>query len=230
MGIRKNIIPILVVILLFNLVFSPSIGAESPKNPGDTLTIWMPDITEDDYFVQIKVSKEEKHTFYDKLNTIFEAINSSTSIDSPEGKKITMKEWENITISLNDFINSIKLLDENFPNVDTKQLVSDIIDAFFNPLAGFLPPEPVISIGSGFTWIPFYGYESFFGMMLRPMFTRHILGFTKIGGLISTYTKFGTYSMITIGFTGLFINFGDIGFDRILGPTIYIGSALFVRT
>lgn len=230
MGIRKNIIPILVVILLFNLVFSPSIGAESPKNPGDTLTIWMPDITEDDYFVQIEVSSEEKQIFYDKLNAILETINSSISTESPEGKEITKKEWEDISTSLDDFINSIKVLDEYFPDVDTKQLVSDIIDSFFDPFAGFFPPEPVISIGSGFTWIPFYGYESFFGMMLRPMFTRHILGFTKIGGLLSTYTKFGTYSMTMIGFAGLFISFGDIGFDRILGPTIYIGSALFVRT
>jgi len=227
MKLTRKLIPIAVVFLFLGIAIAPSISAGEQEY---ILTIWMPGVTQDDYFTQIQVSLEDLQIFIDNLGAILDVINTTMSFDSPGGTAITYEEWQQIGISVNDFTNSIRALDVNFPNVDTKQLVSDIIDAFFNPLAGFLPPEPVISIGSGFTWIPFYGYESFFGMMLRPMFTRYFLGFSKIGGLISTYTKFGTYSMITIGFTGLFINFGDVGFDRILGPTIYIGKALVVRT
>lgn len=223
---RMNIFSVLVAGLFITMLFSPVNVAEEPVGQSQILTIWMPDVTEEDYFTQIQVTSEELQLFLFDLYEILDAINATISPASQGGIKITNEEWQQIAISLNGFIDSIILLDENFPNVDTQQLVSNMVNAFFDPLAGILRPAPIFSAGYGFTWIPFYGYESFLGVMLRPMFTRHVFGFSRTGGIISSHFKIGKFSMFTFRFIGLFINFGDIGSEKILGPQIYIGTVL----
>lgn len=226
---RKNIISVIITSLFITILFSPCISAEDPVNQDQTLTIWMPGVTQDDYFTQIQVSSEDLQTFINNLGVILDVINTTMSPESPGGTTITNEEWQQIGISVNDFINTIKSLDENFPNVNTEQLVSDLIEALFDPLSGILRPSPIFSVGIGFTWVPLYGYESFVGVMLRPMFTRHISGFSRIGGLISNHFKIGRFSIFIVRFSGLFINFGDIGSERIIGPTMYIGTVLFSK-
>jgi len=226
----KKIVPILVFLLLLNIALAQPIPANSPKNSGQMLTIWLPKITTEDYFVQITVTEEQIQSYYDILYTIIDSINMSILEDSPLGEEISEEEWDTIKFTINDFITSVKSIDENFPNINTDQIVTDIIDAFFNPFSGFFPPRPIISIGTGITWIPLYKYESFMGYMLRPMLTRYVFGISRVGGLLSNYIKIGTYFKLILGFKGLYINFGDLGNDRIIGPTIYIGRALYVRT
>ena len=226
---RRNIFSVLVAGLFISILFSPISVAEEPVNRSQTLSIWLPDVTEDDYFTQIQVTPEDLQTFLYDLYIIIDVINTTRAPDSQEGTTITLDEWQQIGISINDFIDSIIALDENFPNVDTQQLVSNMINAFFDPLAGILRPAPMFSAGYGFTWIPFYGYESFVGVMLRPMFTRHIIGFTRTGGIIRNHFQIGSFSMWTLRFIGLFVNFGDIGTEKILGPTMYIGTVFYSR-
>ena len=195
--IRKKLFTIIVISIFISIIFTDAVCAEDPKQK---LTICLPGVTEDNYSVQLDVTKEEYQSIYYKLNVLLEVINSSVSQESPEGAEITIEEWQEIAVSINDIINSIKLLDENFPNYNTEQLVTDIIDALFDPLGGFFRPEPVISFGFGFTIIPFYNYDTFFGIVIRPMFTRYIFGYTRIGGLLSHYRKIGSYSMLSIMF------------------------------
>lgn len=227
---RKKAIPIFITSILFTILIMPYTSAEEPVNKNQTMTIWMPKITQDDYFTQIHVSQEDLQTFTINIYNILDVLNTTISPESQEGKTITDEEWEQISISVNDLINTIKSLDINFPNINTQQLISNIVEAFFDPLSGILRPEPIFSIGMGFTWIPFYGYESFLGVMLRPIFSRYILGFSRVGGLISNFFKIGTFSMIILRFSGLFINFGDIGRENILGPTLYLGTVFYLRT
>ena len=226
----KKIVPILVFLLFLNITLIQPIPADSPKNSGQIVTIWLPKITSDDYFVQITVTEEQIQTYYDILYAIISSINMSILEESQMGKEISQDEWDTIKLTINDFINSVKTIDENFPNINLEQLVTDIIGAFFNPFLGFFPPRPVISIGIGISWIPLYKYESFIGYMFRPMLTRYVFGFSRVGGLLSNYLKIGTYFKLILGFEGLYINFGDLGNNQIIGPTIYIGRALYVRT
>ena len=226
----KKIIPIIVLLLLLNISLVQPIPADNPKNSGQILTIWLPKITSDDYFVQISVTEDQIQTYYDILYTVYDSINISILEESPMGKEISLEEWDTIKHNINDFIISVKSIDENFPNINIEQLVTDIIDAFFNPFLGFFPPRPVISFGIGVTWIPFYKYETFIGYMFRPMLTRYVFGFSRVGGLLSNYLKIGTYFKLILGFKGLYINFGDLGNNQIIGPTVYIGRALYVRT
>ena len=215
--------------MFLTIIFTPIIIANEPINQSQTMTIWLPEITEDDYFTQIQVTPEDLQTFLDDLYAILDAINTTRGINSPEGAIITYEEWQQIGIALNDFIDTIVALDQQFPNVDTHQIVTNMINAFFDPLAGFLRPSPFFSVGYGFTWIPFYGYETFLGVMLRPMFTRHIFGFSRKGGIIENHFKIGSYNMFTFRFIGLFVNFGDIGSEKILGPQMYIGTVFYSR-
>ena len=123
----KKIITFLVTLIFITLIFSPSVTSEDPINRDNLLTIWMPDITEDDYFTQISVSNEEKQNFIKKISGVLDLINSTMSLDSPEGIKITYEEWQEIGIVISDFISSIKLLDENFPDIDMEELISNMI-------------------------------------------------------------------------------------------------------
>jgi hypothetical protein len=226
----KKFIPIFITSILLTISLSTCINAEEPINNNQKMTIWIPEASQDDYFTQIHVSTEDLQSFKTKLYNILEKINASLSPNSEEGLTITDKEWEQIGDSIDDLIITIKNLDENFPNVDTQKLISNMVEAFFHPLSGILMPSPIFSVGMGFTIIPFYGYESFFGMMLRPIFTRYILGYSRVGGLLRNFYKIGSYSILSIRFTGLFVNFGDIGRDKIIGPTMYLGLVFYLRT
>jgi len=226
---KKSLISFLIILSFLNIALIQPVHAEDPTNTGQTLTIWMPDITQDDYFIQKAISKEDIITINNKLFDILDLFNSAISPESPGGSEITMEEWDEIKISLKSFIKSINLLEETLTITNIDQLINDIVDAIINPTAGVFLPHPIISIGLGATWIPSYNYETFVGVMVRPMITRYCIGFSKVGGLMSSYIKIGRYFNLVFGFRGLFINLGDIGFNRIIGPTIYIGRAFIVR-
>ena len=92
-----------------------------------------------------------------------------------------------------------------------------------------LETKPFFSAGIGFTWIPFYGYETILGLMLRPMLTRYRFRFSHVGVLTQTDFTIGQHLMINICFCGLFINLGDIVSERVIGPTVYIGTVFFYK-
>ena len=66
--------------------------------------------------------------------------------------------------------------------------------------------------------------------MLRPIFITHTLGFTAalhfnmLPPRAEYGDRLGIYRLSTIAFVGLFINFGDIAFDRVMGPVLCIGK------
>lgn len=229
MSRKKRIVPFFFILLLLNIALMQPAHAEDIKDSRQKLTIWMPDITQDDYFIQTTINKEDINSINNKLFDLLDLFYLSISLESPGGSEITLEEWDVIKVNLRYFIESISSLDETLTITNIDQLINDVVDAIINPVAGGFLPNPVISIGLGSTWIPFYDYESFLGVMLRPMITRYCIGFSKVGGLTSTNIILGRYFKLVFGFRGLFINLGDIGFNRIIGPTIYIGRAYMVR-
>lgn len=226
---RKRILSTIIMSFFITILLSPCISAKNPINQDQILTIWMPGITKNDFFIQIEVSKEQLQIFNDKINDTLGIVNTTKSPVSTGKSIITYEEWQKIGENVSTLINSIKSIIGDFPNVDTEILVSNIIKAFFSPLGGFFRPKPIFSAGIGFTWIPFYGYETFLGLMLRPMLTRYRFGFSQVGGLTRTDFTIGQHLMVNICFCGLFINLGDIGSERVIGPTIYIGTIFFYK-
>ena len=103
---------------------------------------------------------------------------------------------------------------------------------FFSPKFAFL--FPVISVGSGFSYIPLYPGEAFIGFMLRPIFLQYFLfGYTAsvnfhlIPPRLEYWDMVGTQTAMILGFVGIYIDFGKIGYG-IPNMQFLLGESLFV--
>jgi len=178
------------------------------------LTIWLPGITEDDFTMQITVSGEQLDELTAAMDNFLDYAESAM-----EDNEINIGEWVEFKTLTNDMITIIKeIVGEDFPiDVDTDELVEEIASAFIGPPQVWALRSPIFSIGRGFTWIPFYNYESFMGVMIRPMFITHTLGFTAVVHAnlfpprLEYADRLGMYRFRTMGFIGLFINLLLIG-------------------
>jgi len=228
MKIAKKLIPIGVVILFVGIAFVPSASAANPRSRGDerTLTIWLPGITEDDFTMQVTVTGEQ----LDELTVAMDNFLDYAEL-AMEDNKINIEEWAEFKTLTTGMITTIKeIIGEQFPDVDTDELVEEIVSTFIEPLGMWPLRAPIFSIGRGYTWIPFYNYESFMGVMIRPMFITHTLGFTAVAHAnlfpprLEYVDRLGMYRLRKMGFVGLFINLGDVGIDRVKGPVLLIGK------
>ena len=231
MKIRKTFIPIVVVILFLGITISPGFSAQDPENKEQMLTVWMPGLTEDDYSIQMEVTQEQLNEVNNTVNDFLVLVEAAKNENSPGGTKITVSEWQDIKIMANEIINSIKVIvGDDFPDLDIEAFLEDTIESLFNPIYGWTQRASIFSVGRGFSWIPFYDYETFIGVMIRPIFITHIIGFTGVLHYnpfpfrIEYADRIGIYRFTTLAFVGIFINFGDIGFDRIVGNVLCIGK------
>ena len=228
MKIAKKLIPIGVVLLFVGIAFVPSASAANPRSRDDerTLTIWLPGITEDDFTMQITVTGEQ----LDELTAAMDNFLDYAEL-AMGNNKINIEEWAEFKTLTTGMITTIKeIIGEQFPDVDTDELVEEIVSTFIEPLGIWPLRASIFSIGRGYTWIPFYNYESFMGVMIRPMFITHTLGFTAVAHAnlfpprLEYADRLGMYRLRTMGFVGLFINLGDVGIDRVIGPVLLIGK------
>ena len=90
----------------------------------------------------------------------------------------------------------------------------------------------IISVGLGYTYIPFYDYETFIGLMIRPVWLLFPPLFLGGGGYTANFNmnfipprlefgdRLGFHIVRTSIFSGLYLNLGDLGYDRIFGGFI----------
>lgn len=109
---------------------------------------------------------------------------------------------------------------------------------FVFKLPNFLSPKfalmvPVLSVGTGFSYIPFYPGEAFIGFMLRPIFLQYFLfGYTAslnvklVPPRIEYWDMVGTHTAIILGFVGIYIDFGQIGYG-VPNIQFLLGESLF---
>lgn len=96
--------------------------------------------------------------------------------------------------------------------------VVSILSGLFRPKVSFL--LPIISFGQGMSWIPLYPGEAFIGFMLRPIFMQYFGPFGYSGTLnvhllpprIEYWDMVGTHTLFVLGFVGVYIDLGQIGF------------------
>lgn len=225
MKIGKALILVGVVILFLGLASAPGISAIKPESR--RLTIWMPGITEDDYTFQVVVSQEQLDELNNETYDFMEVAEAARDENSPDGTNITVSEWEGIKTSVTEMINSIKdIVGDDFPEIDTVELIGTVIGLILGPL--YYLRQPVFSVGFGAAWLPFYPYESFIGKILRPVFIQYIAGFTGTFHVNPfppriPYFSLGLHRVRTLIFNGLFINFGDVMRDKVIGPVMLIG-------
>jgi len=231
MNIKKSIIPFTIVILFLALVFSPTIVADPLNVNAKKITVLMKGVTNDNYIVEMEITEEDLKYIKSEMENLMNAINTTRYEISEQGVNISNNEWliiKNILYKIIDLI--AKILGDNFSIEDTKIFIDYLIERLINPINLF--KQPIISGGIGFTFVPFYDYETFFGKLIRPVIMQHFFGFSAtirfnpfIVGF--PYVKFALHRIRTFFFDGLMISFGDLGVNRIIGPQLLLGFGCF---
>ena len=192
MKIAKKLIPIGVVLLFVAIAFVPSASAANPGAKGDekTLTIWLPGITEDDFTTQITVSGEQLADLTEAMDNFLDYAELAM-----EDNEINIGEWTEFKTLTNDMITIIKeIIGEEFPDVDTDELVEEIASAFIGPPQVWALRSPIFSIGRGYTWIPFYNWQingnRTFGKLMCFKITIYTCSFSENRSFFTTvYTE-----------------------------------------
>lgn len=220
------------VLLLLGTTLSSGISAEkSEPDKEHKLTIFMRGITNDNYKIEAKISQEQLKEFNSTVDDFMVLVDVVMDENSSEGAEITASEWEDIETIVYSLIDIIKVMvGEDFPEAETKSFISSVIISLLS--ARFNLRQPLLSIGIGITWLPFYEYETFLGKMIKPVFIRHIFGFSgtcKLNPFVLGFPcyKFGRHRVRTFFFQGILINFGDLGVNRLIGPQLLIGYGFF---
>jgi hypothetical protein len=231
MNVKRTIISVAVTMLFLVMALSPGISAQKPAGKQQRLSICIRGVTGKDYSIQIEISKEKLDELNTRLNDSLEIINATMDENSPDGINISVSEWGEIENGVSRMIDLIKTVaGDDFPDEAIKTFIGSLIESLRGPIS--IIRQPLLSIGIGFTLVPFYEYETFLGKFLRPVFMRHFIGFSATCRLNPfvlgfPYWYFGYQRVRTFLFTGLLINFGDLGIDRLIGPQLLIGYGCF---
>jgi hypothetical protein len=229
---KKIFIPILVVMLFFGLAMTPGISAAAEKVKEHQITIKMDDpYGSGGYEFRKLITHSQLEEVNDSVNEFIMLVKDSMDENSPGGSDLSEEEWgdlEEKVYTVVDILGSI--IGKEFPIKETKDYVTGVLNTLFK--FKYTLRQPLISIGIGITWVPFYDYETMFGRLIKPVFIHHLLGFSatfklnpfKLGFPSLSY---GLHRIRTFFYNGLLIDFSNLGYDRIVGPQILIGYGFF---
>jgi len=104
------------------------------------------------------------------------------------------------------------------------------------PLPIHLQFKKVFSIGRGRAWLPLTNFdEAFIGMRILPIFLQYTVGYAKSRWInifppsICVEDRLGIFNLVSVGFIGLYINFGERDINRFAGPVLLIGRQGWLR-
>ena len=170
-----------------------------------------------------------------------------------EEKSIKVSDAKKLAADIQQAQDAFKIVMDPNSNESEKTWAAEIIEkvieelkalgllpaGFVFHLPQFLSPKfalmfPVFSVGSGFSYIPLYPGEAFIGFMLRPIFLQYFLfGYTASVNLhllpprLEYWDMVGTQTVMILGFVGIYIDFGKIGYG-IPNMQFLLGESLFV--
>ncbi len=224
---RKTFLPILVVVLFLSLAAIPAmsqqinimVGKDNQNLKETTTTITVPSTEIEIFINQI-----------DDLRVWFETNRPFKDFQITEDEKAEIKTRINgVVTSLNEFLVS-----------NGKDPITQ--DWLWNEMFETEPGRSTVaSVGRGFSFIPFYDYETFLGLMLRPMWFLYpplFLGGAGYSGNFNINTvppriefgdRMGPHILRTTMFSGLYINVGELGIDTLFsGSIVLLGRARVV--
>lgn len=225
----NKLIPVLLVSLLLGTVLAPCVSSGTKQPQNKLLTIWMQKDKDNDYFNQIEIEQQQideiNISFNGLMNLIEEAMNNDKR--GSNGENITEGEWEDIKYDTYAFIALLRdTIGTGFPFWDCIELIGTVIGLMLGPL--YYLRQPIFSIGFGFSVIPWYFYETFFGKLLRPMWITYFPGFTSTYHINPfppriPYCRIGLHRIRSMLYNGLYIDFSDLGHEKPLGIVLLIG-------
>ena len=152
--------------------------------------------------------------------------------------QITPEEEIDIREKVNPLLDSINLMleENNLEPIKPAWLFNEM----FNKELG---RSIVISVGKGYAFIPWYHYESFYGVLFRPLWLLYPPWFMLGGGYTGNLNinvfpprieygdRLGSHIVRTTFFSGLYLNLGDLGYDNLFsGPMLLLGRARVVMS
>ena len=233
---KRAILPILVAVLLLIVPAIPGMKSEETKTSGDAGVINLM-IGNDDGF-NIETVSAEQTTTEEFVNQIVDFRTWIENTRPFQDRKLTPEEINEIKTNINGLVDSLNaILEENdLDPISNEWLYREMFETEIGR-------STIISVGTGWAFIPFYDYETFLGIMIRPMWLLYpplIFGGGGYSGNINVNVlpprieygdRLGPHVVRTTMFSGLYINIGDLGYDKILGGLmITIGQARVVMS
>ena len=196
-------VALLVVITLASTPFFVHADYEGKKLSAETM-ILTPMGTETR---QIEILEKDLKYIEKKSSDVQNALTVISNLNSEtDEKKVALEKIEEFVDNLKD----MGLIPFTFP-------VTRILTSFLSPKIDLV--LPVISLGKGISWIPIYPGEAFIGFMFRPIIMQYFfLGYTASLNInllpprIEYWDMVGTHTVFVLGFVGVYIDFGKIGY------------------
>ncbi len=233
---KRAILPILVVAILLILPAIPAMRSEETKSEDEGVCINIM-TGDDDDGLNIDAVSTEKSDIAEFKTQITEFQTWIENVRPFEDLKITEEEKDEIKAHVNDLIESLNtiLRSNDLDPINSEWLFNELFET-----------EPgrstIISVGVGYAFIPFYDYETFLGIMFRPIWLWYPPIFLGGGGYsgnlninifpprIEYGDRLGSHVVRTTVFSGLYINIGELGYNAKLfgGAMIMLGQARVV--
>ena len=236
MKITKKLIPLIIVALFISLALIPASNAEEISTEDLTLEIGYKNSLKSGYFYKKLVVTEEQLTAFEVSWDDWESFLEETKEDG----RMSLPELIIFKAKTIEIIEEIKEMTKdpetgeyNFPDVNIFSLIDKVLPTGTNKALG---GSKIFTLGRGRAWLPKNRLgETFFGMRLLPVFVQHTLGYTKVSGFNLfppawwREDRLFVHNLITVGFIGLYINFGERFLDRPAGPVLLCGRSIGLK-
>jgi len=242
----KIILPIAIAGLFLILAVAPKVGADELDQ---VLEIAFNDNSGYTFYNKIIVTTDQLSKFNNNF-TIWE--NKVKEFDSDS--KMDATEILLFVEITNSLVNEIKELTYdketegyNFPEpllqddailqfIKYNLLIDEETATISVPLPIHLQLRRILTIGRGRAWLPLTNFgEAFIGMRFLPIFLQYTVGYAKSRWInlfppaICVEDRLGVFNLVTMGFVGLYVNFGERYIDRPVGPVLLIGRQAWLR-
>jgi hypothetical protein len=241
----KTIIPIAVVALFLILTISPAVNADELDQE---LEIGFSNDRGYSFYKKITVTQDQLSQFNNNF-TIWENKIKKFDFDN----RMDANEILIFVEMTNALVKEIKELTYNFqtriydfpePLLQEGAILQFIKEHLLiknednNPLTQpiHLQWRRIFAIGRGRAWLPIKNsVEVFIGARFLPVFLQYTLGYAKCKWVnvfppaICVEDRLGIFNLISIGFIGLYINFGERYINRPVGPVLLIGRQGWLR-
>jgi len=231
---KRAILPILVVAMLLVVPAIPGKRSEQKTPEGKEVLNLI--VGKDDKGLDASVITADKagvDIFTQELNSFKDYLDNNRPLQdfllTSEEKQEMKNHLNSLIVSLNNVIT-----ENGHDPISADWLYQEVFET-----------EPdrssIISVGLGYSYIPFYDYETFLGLMIRPIWLLFPPLFLGGGGYTANFNlnfipprlefgdRLGFHIVRTTAFSGLYLNVGDLGYDRIFGGLILlIGRARVV--
>jgi len=235
MKLAKTILPVSVVALFLGLALMPAASAEEISTQDLTLEIgYKASLKEGYFFKKLVVTEQQLEAFnVNWLNweEFVKEVRADERMDLNELARFIEK-----TVALVEEIKEMTKDPEtgeyHFPDINIFSFIEGHLFKRTKAFGG----SKIFTIGRGRAWLPFNRQgETFIGMRFLPIVIQHTLGFSKVTRINIFPPSYGiedrlfVHNLLTFGFVGLYINFGERYLDRPAGPVLLVGRSLGLR-